>query len=292
VKRTICVGIALAAFTLAGCDEPESTSTVSCYLGTDVIETSGDAVLDYDGFVGRVPQSIPLVVTLEETERLFFRGCAYDGDDAWGIEVDVQVAADVELPAPFEVRDPAAAHVDVLLSRCPDGSCAGGRRTWFGGGPSEILVEGLLRSFDPAGGRLDLSAILVDVSPGTLETSPLQISTDLSWTPKYEHKISASLDGHWIVEARGSSSETLYFDLLQTGGALSGSLCDADWNCTESDLSGVVADPTIRLRWTEDPEGDALERKLHATVQPDGKSFKGTLADDESAPVAVDMERE
>lgn len=295
MKRTFSgfIGLAAAIFGLSGCDDSETTQTVSCYLGADANPTTGEVTLDYDGFVGRAPSAgIPLAVVREEAERVFLRGCGYDGADVWGLELDVELAADVERPAPFEVLDLGAARLNALLSRCPDGSCTGGRRTWFGGGPSELVVEGVLREFDPVGGRLDLTATLIDVGAGTLETSPLQVSADLSWTPKYEPLISGSLDGQWVVEASGGSSETFYLELVQDGARLSGSLCDEEWNCTESDLTGVVADPAIRLRWTEDPEGDALVRQLRATVEQDGKSFEGTLSDDQSAPVPVSLERE
>ena len=104
MKRSFggCIGLAVLAFGLAGCDEPEDTDVVGCYLGEDVTETTGDVSIEYDGFVGRVPSgNFPLALSLEQAERLLLRGCGYEGADVWGLEVDVQVAADVERPVPF-----------------------------------------------------------------------------------------------------------------------------------------------------------------------------------------------
>jgi len=275
----------LAVPSLTGCDEEPATAEYYCSVGSGSIPTEGTVELDYDGFVGTAPRSeMELYVSLEQAERVYLEGCASTGDDLWWLDLDVELAVTAETPASFELLDPGAGRVTALISRCPGGDCSAARRAFFGGNPSEILVEGTLREFDPVAGKLNLSATLVDIAENTLETSPFGVSANLAWEPSYAPILKGPLDGRWSVETTkvvaGSADVTRYFELAQEGNALTGLLCSEDWECEDAELSGAVADPRVRLRWTEPTASGAVTYQLQAEVASSGDRFSGALTND------------
>jgi hypothetical protein len=276
-----------------GCDDGSDGTALECTLPSGLVPTTGTVELDYDGFAGTAPSDgMPLYLSLEQAERLYLMGCTSDGESLWWLDLDVEVATTSERPVPFEWVESDAARITALLSRCPGGDCSVGRRSWFGGSLSDLAVEGSLRVFDPVAGSLELDATLIDVAAGTLEFSPFGVALDLRWTPTYAPTIDAPLDGRWQIATTEGADEKLYFELVQDGPALSGSVCTEAWECEESDLAGAVADPSIRLRWTEDPEGTALVRQIHATVTPKGETFAGVLSDDENGVRPIEATKE
>lgn len=279
------VGLLLAAPFVAGCEGDPATTEYYCAIGSDSIPTTGTTEIEYDGFVGTAPRSgMQLFVSLEQAERLYLEGCASSGSDLWWLDLDVELAVTAEQPATLELLDPEAGRVTALISRCPGGDCSQSRRAFFGGTPAEILIEGSLREFDPVAGRLNLSTTLVDIAAKTLETSPLGISTNLSWEPSYVPLLKGPIDGRWVVTTTkvvaGSADVTRYLELEQDGALISGQLCSADWECADAELSGAVADPRIRLRWTEPTASGAIAYQLQASFSPSGDEFNGALTND------------
>jgi hypothetical protein len=279
------LGALLAGPFLAGCEEDPATTEYYCAIGSDSLPTTGTTEIEYDGFVGSAPRSeLTLYVSLEQAERVYLEGCASTGDDLWWLDLDVELAVTAEQPAKFELLDPDAGRVTALISRCPGGDCSQARRAYFGGNPAEILVEGTLREFDPVEGRLNLSATLVDIAANTLETSPFGISTNLSWEPSYAPILKGPVDGRWVVTttqvAAGNADVTRYFELTQDGPLVSGQLCSEDWDCEDAELSGAVADPRIRLRWSEPTASGAVGYQLQAIFSTSGDEFSGALTND------------
>jgi hypothetical protein len=290
-------GALLAAPFLAGCEEDPATAEYYCSLGSDSLPTTGTTELDYDGFVGTAPRSgMELYVSLEQAERVYLEGCVDSGEDLWWLDLDVELAVTAEQPASFELLDPDAGRVTALISRCPGGDCSQSRRAYFGGNPAEILVEGTLRQFDPVGGRLNLSATLVDIAERTLETSPLGITTNLSWEPSYVPILKAPVDGRWVVTTTqvvaGSADVTRHFELTQDGPAISGQLCSEDWECEDAELSGAVADPRVRLRWIEPTASGAVAYQLQASFATSGDEFSGALTNDAGDVSWIEGKRE
>jgi hypothetical protein len=183
-----------------------------------------------------------------------------------------------------------------LISRCPGGDCSQARRAYFGGNSAEILVEGTLRQFDPVEGRLNLSATLVDVAENTLETSPFGVTTNLSWEPSYVPILKAPIDGRWVMSTTqvvaGSADVTRYLELAQDGPAVSGQLCSEDWQCEDAELGGAVADPRIRLRWTEPTASGSIAYQLQASFAISGDEFSGALTNDAGDVSWIEGERE
>jgi hypothetical protein len=268
------------------CDGGDDGSAAGdCYLGSGLLATSGSLSIDYNGFVGAAPSDgMPMFLSTERAERLYFQGCRKVGDDLWWLDLDVELATTAEQPAPFELLDPNAGRITALISRCAGGDCASSWRSWFGGGPTEIVLEGTLDEFDPILGRLSLAATLIDIAPRTLETSPFGLTADLSWEPTYTPQLEAPLDGRFGItlapEETGELDLTL--EIAQDGAALSGHLCDepGDDECAGAELSGAVADPTIRLFWSDETTGEPVATQLHATFSDAGDDFTGTLSSD------------
>ena len=297
VRRLGLVGALLAAPFVLGCEGDPAATDYYCAVGGDSLPTSGTTEIEYDGFVGSAPGSgMEMYVSLEQAERVYLEGCVESGDDLWWLDLDVELAVTAEQPASFELLEPDAGRVTALISRCPGGDCSQSRRAFFGGTPAEILVEGTLREFDPVAGRLNLSATLVDVAAKTLETSPFGISTNLSWEPSYVPILTAPIDGRWVVTttrvAAGNAEVTRYFELSQDGPAISGQLCSDDWECEDAELSGAVADPRIRLRWSEPTASGAIGYQLQAVFSLDGEEFSGALTNDAGDVSWIEGERE
>jgi len=298
VRRYFSSPFLIACLSLSsfGCDEGDDAPVTDCYLGAGLTTTSGTMSIDYDGFAGKAPSDgVPMFLGIQQAERLYFQGCRYDGQDLWWLDLDVELATTAERPAPFELLDPNAARITALISRCAGGDCASSRRSWFGGGPSEIVLEGTLDEFDPVSGRIDLDATLIDIAPRTLETAPFAITADLSWTPTYETQLTVALDGHFQLTSAGDEAEEveLRIELAQDGATLSGNVCteDDEDECTGPAVSGAVADPTIRLAWVDEASSNPISYQVHATFSDEGDDFSGTLSSDDEA-VRIDGERE
>ena len=275
-----------ALLSCVACDEADDGSAAgSCYLGTGLTATSGNLAITYNGFVGAAPSDgMAMFLSTQHAERLYFQGCRQVGDDLWWLDLDVELATTAELPAPFELLDPNAGRITALISRCPEGDCASSWRSWFGGGPTEIVLEGTLDEFDPVEGRLSLAATLVDIAPRTLETSPFGVAADLSWEPTYTPQLESPLDGRFRIELAPEETGELDFtvEIVQDGAALSGHLCDepGEDECAGAELSGAVADPRIRLFWSEETSGEPVATQLHATFSDTGDDFTGMVSND------------
>jgi hypothetical protein len=275
-------------FVLLGCvacDEGEGGGAGDCYVGSGLTATSGALSIDYEGFVGAAPSDgMPMFLSTQEAERLYFQGCRKVGDDLWWLDLDVELATTAEQPAPFELLDPNAGRITALISRCPGGDCSSSFRSWFGGGPNEIVLEGTLDEFDPVGGRLGLAATLIDIAPRTLETSPFGVTADLRWEPTYTPQLEVPLDGRFRIElAPDETGELdLTVEISQEGAALSGHVCDepGDEECAGAELSGAVADPRLRLFWNDETSGEPVATQLHATFSDAGDDFTGMVSND------------
>jgi hypothetical protein len=268
------------------CDEADGGGGAGdCYLGSGLTATSGSLAIDYEGFVGAAPSDgMAMFLSTQQAERLYFQGCRKVGDDLWWLDLDVELATTAERPAPFELLDPNAARITALISRCAGGDCASAWRSWFGGGPNEIVLEGTLDEFDPVAGRLGLAATLIDIAPGTLETSAFGVTADLTWESTYTPQLEPPLDGRFRIELAPDETGELDFtvEITQEGAALSGHVCDepGDDECAGAELSGAVADPRIRLFWNDETSGAPVATQLHATFSDTGDDFTGMVSND------------
>lgn len=277
---------AVALLSCIACDSTGEGNVNECYVRDGLPPASGSVAIEYDGFAGKAPSSIPLHVSLEQAERLYFEGCVDDGTDLWWLDLDVELAATAERPAPFEMLDPNAGRITALLSRCFDSDCAALRRTWFGGGPTELALEGTIDEFDPVGGRIDFDATLIDVAQKTLETSPFAIRADLSWASTYDPKLRTPIDGRFLLTNYDNEDDevSLLLELVQDGARLDGALCledEAEGECSGAELTGVVADPTLRFSWIDESRSVPVTYQLHGTFTDSGDDFYGTLSNDD-----------
>lgn len=185
----------------------------------------------------------------------------------------------VETTTPRPVAfGPDGARANGFLARCPDGECVdqGRYRTWFGGLFESVILGGTLDTFDPVAGRLVANVTMTDDTPHSLETGSLSVEADFSWRSEYVPVIQGALGARWHLYSTEDSDDgdfSQYLELSQTGYAIAGRLCDADFTCQDSDLTGKLADPHITFSWT-DAEGAAIE--VNGYFDDTSERFSGT----------------
>jgi hypothetical protein len=205
-------------------------------------------------------------------------GCGYDeNDDWWWAELGFHVETTMARPIEF---GPEGASASGFLARCPDGECVRQTRyrTWFGGLFESVILDGTLDTFDPVAGRFVANVTMKqEDTQYNLETGDLVVQADFSWPSEYVPVVEGALGAHWHLRSTerfyGESDFAQNLELSQTGYAIQGRLCDTDFVCQESDLTGKLADPSISLFWT-DPEGATVE--VHGSLDHTGKHFEGT----------------
>lgn len=273
-RRLACLAMGLPL--LFGCEHTEGPYPT---CGDDEYYRPIDGTLEvtYYGWAGTIPgRWIQMYVDNESAEAMHMTGCGYDQNgDWWWAELGFSVETTTARPVEF---GPDGASANGFLERCPGGECVGrgSRRTWFGSPPFSVGLEGTLDTFDPIGGRFIGDVTMTDTTLNSLEMGSLSIEADFSWPSEYVPILEGEIgtDWHLYGTARTGESEfEQYVEILQSGYAIEGRLCDADFVCQDSDLAGKLADPVIKFSWT-DPDDAVVE--VYGVLDDTGQHFSGT----------------